>query len=157
PGPPPPRCAGAPTGGGPGGHGFTLVDYETAHHGDPAMDLGFFLSHLLLKAVKRPHDRVRYLDLTQAFWRGYGQEVTLRPLPELQARGIAHLGVCLLARIDGTSPVDYLPEEDRREAVRRLGRRLLLEAPQRWGEVLDLAGAGLRELGRPAWPPHKFG
>ena len=28
-------------------HGFTLVDYETAHRGDPTMDLGFFLSHLL--------------------------------------------------------------------------------------------------------------
>ena len=26
-------------------HGFTLVDYETAHLGDPTMDLGFFLSH----------------------------------------------------------------------------------------------------------------
>jgi 5-methylthioribose kinase len=118
------------------GHGFTLVDYETAHHGDPAMDLGFFQSHLLLKAVKRPHDRARHLALTQAFWRGYGQEVTFRPLPELLARGIAHLGVCLLARIDGTSPVDYLPEEARREAVRRLGRRLLLGRPRRWEDVL---------------------
>src|SRR5262249_20798740 len=31
--------------------GFTLVDYETAHFGDPTMDLGFCLSHLVLKAV----------------------------------------------------------------------------------------------------------
>ena len=37
--------------------GFTLVDYETAHWGDPTMDLGFFLSHLLLKAVKRHAER----------------------------------------------------------------------------------------------------
>ena len=37
--------------------GFTLVDYETAHWGDPTMDLGFFLSHLLLKAAHRPADR----------------------------------------------------------------------------------------------------
>ena len=37
-------------------HGFTLVDYETAHFGDPTMDLGFFLSHLLLKAARRPAD-----------------------------------------------------------------------------------------------------
>jgi len=32
--------------------GFTLVDYETAHLGDPTMDLGFFLSHLILKGAQ---------------------------------------------------------------------------------------------------------
>src|SRR5258707_863245 len=31
--------------------GLTLVDYETGHLGEPAMDLGFFFSHLLLKAL----------------------------------------------------------------------------------------------------------
>jgi 5-methylthioribose kinase len=127
-------------------HGFMLVDYETAHLGDPAMDLGFFLSHLLLKAVRRSPDRRRYFELTRAFWQGYGAEVTFRSVEELQERGTAHCGVCLLARIDGTSPVDYLPEEDRRAAVRRLGRRLLLERPRRWPEVLDMAEAELAPL-----------
>ena len=28
--------------------GFMLVDYETAYFGDPTMDLGLFLSHLVL-------------------------------------------------------------------------------------------------------------
>ncbi len=126
--------------------GFTLVDYETAHFGDPTMDLGFFLSHLLLKAVKRHREAERFVELTRALWRGYGAEVRFRPLAELQARGIAHLGVCLLARIDGTSPVDYLPEEPKREAVRRLGRRLLLERVGRWDEVTDLCAAECRAL-----------
>jgi aminoglycoside phosphotransferase (APT) family kinase protein len=119
--------------------GFTLVDYETAHQGDPAMDLGFFLSHLLLKATRRPAERRRFFDLTRAFWRGYAGEATFAPQEELQARGIGHCGVCLLARIDGTSPVEYLPEEPRREAVRRLGRALLLERPATWEQVLDRA------------------
>jgi hypothetical protein len=44
--------------------------------------------------------------------------------------------VCLLARIDGTSPVEYLPEESRRDAVRRLGRGLLLRPPADWEDVL---------------------
>jgi 5-methylthioribose kinase len=128
------------------GDGFTLVDYETAHHGDQAMDLGFFLSHLLLKAVKRCAERQRYFDLTRAFWRGYAGEVAFRPAAELQGRGIAHLGVCLLARIDGTSPVDYLPEEPKREAVRRLGRQILLDQPAAWPDVLALAEAALAVL-----------
>ena len=111
------------------GDDFTLVDYETAHFGDPTMDLGLFLAHLLLKAVRRPEQRDQFFDLTRAFWRGYASAVRFRPLAELQARGIEHLAVCLLARIDGTSPVDYL-SEPKRETVRwmraascRSGRR----------------------------------
>jgi len=119
--------------------GFTLVDYETAHRGDPGMDLGFFLSHLLLKAIHRLPDCQRYFELTRAFWRGYGPEASFCSMEDLQARGIAHGAVCALARIDGTSPVDYLPEEEKRQAVRRLGRRLLGEQPSQWETVLQIA------------------
>jgi 5-methylthioribose kinase len=116
--------------------GFTLVDYETAHWGDPTMDLGLFLCHLVLKAFK--HDRLRpqFVELTRAFWNGYAQELRYRPLAECQALALGHFAVCLLARIDGTSPVDYLPEEPKREAVRRLARMILLENPSRWDEIL---------------------
>jgi 5-methylthioribose kinase len=127
-------------------HGFTLVDYETAHHGDPTMDLGFFLSHLVLKAVKQHRSRAEYLELTRVFWRGYAAEARFRPAEELQARGCRHFAVCLLARIDGTSPVDYLPEEPKREAVRRLGRRVLLDGVNRWEDVLAVCDEECRSL-----------
>lgn len=127
-------------------NGFTLVDYETAHFGDPTMDLGFFLSHLILKAVKHHRLRQPYFDLTRAFWRGYSGQATFAPLPELQTRGIEHFAVCALARIDGTSPVDYLPEEPKREAVRRLGRRVLQQRPARWDEVLAMCEMELTKL-----------
>jgi 5-methylthioribose kinase len=119
-------------------HGFTLVDYETAHFGDPTMDLGFFLSHLILKAVKHSPFHRQYFDLTRSFWDGYAQEVRFQPVAALQARGIEHFAVCALARIDGTSPVDYLPEEPKREGVRRFTRRILWERPGRWDEVLEI-------------------
>jgi 5-methylthioribose kinase len=119
--------------------GFTLVDYETAHLGDPTMDLGFLLSHLMLKALNRSEERGRCFDLTRAVWRGYGAAVRFRPLAELKARGVGHFAVCLLARIDGTSPVDYLPEEPKREAARRLGRRVLLDHVSAWVDVLQIA------------------
>jgi 5-methylthioribose kinase len=125
--------------------GFTLVDYETGHFGDPTMDLGFFLSHLILKAIKHHPANASYFDLTRAFWRGYAEVVRFRPLEELQAEGIEHLAVCALARIDGTSPVDYLPEEAKREAVRRLGRRILWERPTEWEAILDLCKASLMD------------
>ncbi|HBI44458.1 MAG TPA: phosphotransferase [Planctomycetales bacterium] len=129
-------------------HGFMLVDYETAHQGDPAMDLGFFLSHLLLKAARRPADRLAYFDLTRAFWRGYQSQVGAWSGDHaLTRRGIAHCGLCLLARIDGTSPVEYLPEELKREAVRRLGRSFLLEQPATWEEALTLTESAFAPLG----------
>lgn len=126
--------------------GFTLVDYETAHLGDPTMDLGFFLSHLLLKAIRSYPQHRPFFDLTRAFWRGYGREVSFRPLAELQARGIQHGAVCVLARIDGTSPVDYLTDEPRRQVARRLGGRLLRERPVRWDEVLQFMDSELASL-----------
>jgi 5-methylthioribose kinase len=127
--------------------GFTLVDYETAYGGDATMDLGFCISHLLLKAVRRAPDHERHLELVRSFWGGYAAEARFVRLAELEAAGVAHAGVCLLARIDGTSPVDYLPEEDKQEAVRRLGRALLLDGPRTWEEALALAAA---ELSGPA-------
>ena len=123
--------------------GFTLVDYETATFGDPAMDLGLFLCHLLLKAVKNHDLRPKYFALTRAFWLAYAAEVRFRPVAELEARGIGHCAACLLARIDGTSPVDYLPEEPRREVVRRLGRHLLHAQTPDWEDVLRLCDAEL--------------
>jgi 5-methylthioribose kinase len=119
--------------------GFTLVDYETAHFGDPTMDLGLCLAHLILKAFHRPAQRPAYFKLTRAFWRGYDNTLEFAPKEEWQGRGIEHFAVCALARIDGTSPVDYLPAEPRREAIRRLSRRVLLDGPTLWEDVLDMA------------------
>jgi 5-methylthioribose kinase len=116
--------------------GIMLVDHETAHLGEPAMDLGFFFSHLLLKGV-RWGDWVLYAQLIHSAWRGYAAEVRYRPAEQTLRRGFGHLGVCLLARIDGTSPVDYLAEEPKRQLVRRLGRSLLEQPPENWEDVLD--------------------
>lgn len=118
--------------------GFTLVDYETAYLGDPAMDLGLFLAHLTLKALHRPELRDEIRDLMSAFWAAYRAALMHGPEQELEARAVAHLGACLLARVDGTSPVNYLDEE-KRSMARELGRRLLLE------KVMDLSAVLLTE------------
>jgi 5-methylthioribose kinase len=118
--------------------GFTLVDYETAHFGDPTMDLGFFLSHLMLKAIKNSAIREQYYDLTRSFWSSYRRAAQFRPFDELVRHGIEHFAVCALARIDGTSPVDYLPEESKRETVLKMVRRILTEKPAQWPLVLEI-------------------
>lgn len=117
--------------------GFMLVDYETAHFGDPAMDLGLFLTHVLLKAFRRPELRDDYFEVMESFWRSYTKEISFRPIAEMETRGVAHWGACLLARIDGTSPVDYLPHEPKRELVRQLGRTILHDGLTKSAEVFD--------------------
>ncbi len=121
---------------------FTLVDYETAHFGDPTMDLGLLLAHLTLKAVHASERSGEHAALMRAFWRGYCQEVTFRPHADLEQRGLKHYGVCLLARVDGTSPVDYLTEESKRETIRRIGRAILLDGVDQWEDVWRMLHAG---------------
>lgn len=122
---------------------LALVDYETGHYGDPAFDLGFFFSHLLLKVV-RQRDRGRpYSDLARTAWRHYRAGVA--PLansdafaPEtLDPRALAHLGGCMIARIDGKSPVDYLPEAAEQHRAREFARSLLLDPPARFEAAFD--------------------
>jgi 5-methylthioribose kinase len=123
--------------------GVALVDYETGHWGDPAFDLGFFLSHLILKAVKFDTIRSKYFDLTRAFWDSYRDRIRSVSAVEsafrldlLTRRAIGHFALCLLARIDGTSPVDYLPDERKRDLVRAVSRELLRESHGCWEDAL---------------------
>jgi 5-methylthioribose kinase len=123
---------------------ITLVDFETGHYGDPAFDLGFFLSHLVLKAVNSQSDAEQFVHLAESFWEKYQAQIAaLSADPafaaaELERRTVANLAGCALARVDGTSPVDYLPRNEQRERVRRICRRVLVEGIQRLAAVYSL-------------------
>jgi 5-methylthioribose kinase len=89
-----------------------LIDFEVGHFGDPAFDLGFFLTHLALKAIHVGDRRDDYLALIDAFWKAYQAAlipvVTREELADLSRRSALHWAACMLARVDGKSPVDYL-------------------------------------------------
>jgi 5-methylthioribose kinase len=120
--------------------GLILLDFECAHAGDPAFDLGFFLSHLLLKMIRSaPRDpdlAARFGGLTSVFWNSYlerlGKGAAARA--ELVRRGSLHAAACSLARVDGKSPVEYL--DARGQAVARaLGREALRREPATWDDL----------------------
>jgi 5-methylthioribose kinase len=130
----------------PGGDGLTLVDFETAHAGDPAYDLGFFLSHLLLKALHAarrgfPGGAGPYLGLIEAFRSAYRARAG-DPIadfdPDLDRRAAGHAAACVLARVDGKSPVDYL-DEPSRGAARRFALAALREPPAGCDALADRA------------------
>ena len=52
-----------------------LIDFEVGHFGDPAFDLGFFLSPLLLKAFHRAPQEASYFQLMDVFWHNYQAEI----------------------------------------------------------------------------------
>lgn len=133
--------------------GISLVDFETAHLGDPAFDLGFFLSHLLLKGVYHHPQSGPLMDVARAALTGWRERVrqsanaTELTSPDLSERAATHTVACLLARIDGASPVDYLVGDDARQAfVRQHAIARLSRA--RWSspehEIEELASSLIR-------------
>ena len=115
--------------------GPVLVDFETGHFGDPAFDLGFFLSHLLLKAVFHVKRHNEMLELARVFWSRYTELALRNPVPfwadptafspSFEEQCVRHLGACMLSRVDGKSRVDYLIEHWQADLVREFTATLL--------------------------------
>jgi 5-methylthioribose kinase len=117
--------------------GLVLLDFECAHAGDPAFDLGFFLTHLVLKEVRSAvagHAMEgRYVGIARCFWASYLKRRTLEhdARVELTRRGIRHTTACCLARVDGKSPVEYLDARGQ-DLARTFARRTMEADPSSW-------------------------
>lgn len=105
-----------------------MLDFEVAHWGDPAFDVAFCLTHLLLKAIKFPERRAAYLEAVRRFWLAYGDRA-------IESDVVAELGCLTLARIDGKSKEDYITEESEKDAARALARTILTENLKSLDEV----------------------
>lgn len=91
-----------------------LLDHEVIHWGDPAFDLGFSLAHLLSKAHHLAPRRALFAEAAARYWRAYGEALGEVPWGEaLPARAVRHALACLLARVAGRSPLEYLSESER--------------------------------------------
>jgi len=97
---------------------IVLLDFEVAHWGNPVFDVAYCLGHLMLKswAFDRRKDGAR---LISAFLESYVLETD--PL-------LPHLGLTLLARLDGTSTVDYVVDLDLRSSIRDISTHWIKSA-----------------------------
>ncbi len=113
-----------------------LLDYEVAHLGDPAFDGGFFLTHLLAKAVHLPTAKDKFLEGHRAFADAWLQGCGQLFGEKLESRCVAHHLGCLLARCVGRSPLEYLSDDDKQTILYGV-RRCLDSPPQTLRDFLD--------------------
>jgi 5-methylthioribose kinase len=93
---------------------LVLLDHEVMHFGDPAFDLGFSFAHLLSKAHHVRSRRQAFASAAETYWRAY-QETAGAPAwaADLEENAVRHTLGCLLARVAGRSPLEYLTPAER--------------------------------------------
>jgi 5-methylthioribose kinase len=117
-----------------------LLDYEVVHVGDPGFDLGFALTHFLSKAQHLPTERYRLACAAELFWQVYREEIAqVNWAKELEQRVVRHTLGCLLARVAGKSPLEYLSSAEmirQRDAVLALMREPPASVPKLIAEFI---------------------
>lgn len=102
-----------------------VLDAECAWYGDPAFDLAFVLNHLLLKSVHRPDAAADLWAAMQTLMEARAAADAPEHAEAVQRRATALLPALLLARVDGKSPVEYLVDPKKKDAIRAVAGRFL--------------------------------
>jgi len=122
------------------GDRMVLLDYEVIHVGDPAFDVGFAFTHLLAKALAfhgRTGPEDQYLAAGRACWEAYKEAAGgLLAHSDYEARAVRHTAGCLLARVEGKSPLEYLTPAQRTRQ-RQLALRLMDVPPLSMTSVFE--------------------
>jgi aminoglycoside phosphotransferase (APT) family kinase protein len=88
---------------------LVLLDHEVIHFGDPAFDLGFSLTHFLSKGHHLSQHRQVFASAARQYWQTYRQALgEHRWAGDLEEFAVRHTLGCLLARVAGRSPLEYL-------------------------------------------------
>jgi 5-methylthioribose kinase len=119
------------------GDRFVLLDHEVAHFGDPAFDVGFSLTHLLSKAHHCCDKRALFLASSKLYASQYLELMQgCRFFRDLEARACRHTLACLLARVAGRSPLEYLSVPEK-ENQRQIALELITEHPNTLSELIE--------------------
>jgi aminoglycoside phosphotransferase (APT) family kinase protein len=129
-----------------GPNGPVFLDAETVVYGDPAFDLAFCLSHLLLKALWVRAAREPMLEAFDALRSTYLIGVVWEPSAGLSSRAAPILGALLLARVDGKSPAPYLTDPSDQDFVRRQAKAFLRMPGLTLADIARIWAAGVAEM-----------
>ncbi len=104
--------------------GPVFLDAECAVYGDPAFDLAFCTTHLLLKAVWS--DDARLNESATALVAAYRAGIDWEDANDLLLRAGKLTAALLLARVEGKSPAPYLTDPEHKRIVRDQARALIV-------------------------------
>jgi 5-methylthioribose kinase len=91
-----------------------LLDHEVIHFGDPCFDIGFSMTHFLSKAHHLPKHKQRFREAAHSYWSRYAEKTINQPwAKDIEKYAVFHTLGCLLARVAGRSPLEYLKPEIR--------------------------------------------
>ncbi|HMO75893.1 MAG TPA: aminoglycoside phosphotransferase family protein [Sphingopyxis sp.] len=107
-----------------GADGPVFLDAECAVYGDPAFDLAFCTTHLLLKAVWSGDARLN--EAAAALVAAYRAGIDWGDADDLLLRAGKLTAALLLARVEGKSPAPYLTDPEHQRIVRDQARALIL-------------------------------
>jgi len=104
--------------------GPVFLDAECAVYGDPAFDLAFCTTHLLLKAVWSGD--VRLNEAAAVLVSAYRAGIDWEDADDLLLRAGKLTAALLLARVEGKSPAPYLTDPEHKRVVRDQARGLIV-------------------------------
>ena len=87
-----------------------LVDFATAHFGNPSFDLAFYACDLCLRAMHHSMQKAAYLEAINVFWNAYFKMAEYEEAAAAEKMAVRDLGCLLLSATDGREPVDYFSE-----------------------------------------------
>ncbi|MGD1823484.1 MAG: phosphotransferase [Pleomorphochaeta sp.] len=103
-----------------------ILDFEVAHYGNPVFDLAFFANHFVLKSIKFDNKNEAYLNMLDYMLDIYFKESNYENKDCVLSYFVKLLGMLMLARVDGKSPVEYLvDDEDKKQLVRDIAASLM--------------------------------
>jgi 5-methylthioribose kinase len=123
---------------------LVLLDHEVIHWGDPAFDVGFSMTHLLSKAHHVTIKRPVFALAAELYWKTYLRSAGEQTFElggtawvrQIEARAVRHTLACLLARVAGRSPLEYLSAAER-ERQRKVVLALMQNPPDSMNELIE--------------------
>lgn len=129
------------------GNNFYFLDYEIAHVGDPAHDIGTIIAHYLLPAIINYPVRKRYYAAAKQLLTAYKKNSkNLKHLmKKIMRNSLRHIPSLLYARACGTVHMEFLDNRTR-EVIKNVARKLAENPAKKFRKVTALIDKEAKSL-----------
>ena len=113
-----------------------LVDFATAHFGQPSFDLAFYAGDMCLKAMLNHPQKAAYLEAINVVWGAYTRTAEYEGTAAVGKAAVRDFGCLLLAQVCGRRPL-YEGDEAFRDLAFRISRNLLSTEAEKIEDITE--------------------